>query len=709
MRFAEGTWRMHGSRLALVAVVVATGASVASATDGNGDVFTVDHAARVRTVLTAAISPSGEHTAYLLAVPRKPYDDDDGPAWTELHVVGPGSREARPYVFGEVNVSQVAWTPDGGGISFLAKRGEGEEVKKALWVIPVDGGEARKVVEHDEDISGYSWAPDGRRVAFLGVEKEDPVEEKLEEKGFKAQVYEEDLRPVRVWIATIEDGESTGEHRMLDLDGSASEIHWSPADDRLVLALQPTPLIDDTYMKRKIHVVDVASGEIAARIANPGKLGEVEWSPDGKRIAVISARDLHDPNAGRLMVAPATGGALTNLVPNYEGDVVSVEFQDANTLLYVAHEGMDSLLAEINVDGTARKTLVAKGGPVLRSLSLSNDGSQAALVADSPVHPREVFLMAHGDPAPERRTDSNPWLDELRLAPQEVITYESRDGLEIEAALIRPLEERQGVRHPLIVVVHGGPEAHYSNGWLTRYATPGQFAAAEGYAVLYPNYRGSTGRGVEFSKLHQADYAGGEFNDLVDGVEHLVDTGVADREKVGVTGGSYGGFASAWCATALTEHFAASVMFVGISDQISKFGTTDIPNEMYLVHARRWPWDHWDWFRERSPIYHVEQARTPILILHGREDTRVHPSQSMELYRYLKTLGNVPVRLVFYPGEGHGNRMAAARLDYSRRLMRWMNHYLRGPGGEPPPYGLEHDPDRVGPICPPPEAETNEE
>ena len=130
-------------------------------------------------------------------------------------------------------------------------------------------------------------------------------------------------------------------------------------------------------------------------------------------------------------------------------------------------------------------------------------------------------------------------------------------------------------------------------------------------------------------------------------------------------------------------------MFVGISDQVSKFGTTDIANEMYLVHSRRWPWEDWDYFRQRSPIYHFQKCRTPILIMHGKDDTRVHPSQSMELYRYLKTYGKVPVRLVFYPGEGHGNRKSASRLDYNMRSMRWMEHYLQGAGGDPPPYELD--------------------
>ncbi|MCP4570391.1 MAG: prolyl oligopeptidase family serine peptidase, partial [FCB group bacterium] len=155
--------------------------------------------------------------------------------------------------------------------------------------------------------------------------------------------------------------------------------------------------------------------------------------------------------------------------------------------------------------------------------------------------------------------------------------------------------------------------------------------------------------------------------------------------------GSYGGYATAWGSTALTEHFAAGVMAVGISDLISKFGTTDIPQEMFLVHARTWPWDKWQWYLERSPIFHAQKARTPLLILHGEDDTRVHPSQSMELYRYLKTVGQAPVRLVFYKDEGHGNKKAAARYDFSLRQMRWMEHYLKGGGGDPPPYEIDYD------------------
>jgi dipeptidyl aminopeptidase/acylaminoacyl peptidase len=269
------------------------------------------------------------------------------------------------------------------------------------------------------------------------------------------------------------------------------------------------------------------------------------------------------------------------------------------------------------------------------------------------------------------------------------VRYNARDGLDLEGLLIRPLREEPDTRYPLIMVVHGGPESHYSNGWLTGYSTPGQMAAAKGVAVFYPNYRGSTGRGVEFSKTSQADPAGKEFDDVVDAVDHLVEIGLVDTDRVGVTGGSYGGYATAWMSTYYSDRFAAGVMFVGISNKVSKVGTTDIPNEEYLVHARKRPWDNWQFFLERSPVYYADRGQTPLLIMHGAEDPRVNPGQSRELYRHLKLRGTAPVRLIFYPGEGHGNRRSAARLDYSLRSMRWMEHYLLGPGGDPPPYAVD--------------------
>jgi dipeptidyl aminopeptidase/acylaminoacyl peptidase len=664
--------------------------------------MTPEHVARLEVVSSAVISPEGGAIAYRLAVPRRPFTDDDGPAWQELHVVDAEGR-SRPFVTGKVNVSGVAWRPDGRAISFLAKRGEDKE--SVLYVIPVDGGEAYRALTHKTGIQEYAWSPDGRRVAFLATEEEDKTIRTRKEKGFTAAVYGEDWHAVRVWLAEVRGPEretanapEEAQPRMLELEGSAYEIAWDPQGQLLAVGSTPTPLVDDDLMNRRIRLVNLESGEVTGTVETSGKLGHFQWSPGGAFLGVIAAEDDHDPREGRLVVVPRAGGPVREVVPGYLGHIWSFAWRDDRTLVYVGEEGVWNTLGSVTVDGTARATLLPAGRHVFGSLSLSRDGRFGAVIGESAEHPEEVYRieLASHEAKLGRLTQHNPWLSGLRLTKQEVVRYVARDGLELEGILIRPLEdESRQVGHPMIVAVHGGPEAHEANGWTTTYSRPGQVAAARGFAVFYPNYRGSTGRGVTFSKLGQGDYAGKEFDDLVDGVRHLVELGVADERRVGVTGGSYGGYATAWCATRLTEHFAAGVMFVGVSDLVSKYGTTDIPNEMTLVHARKRPWEDWEFFIERSPIRHAGAGRTPLLILHGRDDPRVHPSQSLEMYRYLRTGSSTPVRLVLYPGEGHGNAKAASRLDYQLRMLQWFEHYLMGPGGEPPPhrldYPFEHD------------------
>lgn len=646
------------------------------------------HVAKLRAVTNAEISPDGKLVAYLLSVPRNPLKDEDGAAWTELHVVDRDGK-ARPFITGEVNVSNMEWTPDGKALSFLAKRGKDKD--KSLYVISVDGGEARKILTHDSDISSYSWSADGQRVAFIAKDEPSKKKKDRKEKGFKQEVYEEDWEKSFVWVGVpFEEGSKP---RKLDLPGIPSELHWGPVAARMAVALSPTPLTDDVMMRSKLFVYDADSGDLISSFQNPGKLGDVTWSPDGEHLAILAAEDLNDPSAGRLMIASIGDGLLKQPIPDYEGEFQSIVWQDKDTVMFLADEGVWSTLGEVGRTGANIKTHLPLGKAAMGRLSLSADGQCGAFVSATPAHPAEVFQMCHGDGGLKRLTHSNPWLDNMRFAKQEFVEWKARDGLRLEGILIRPLDEVPGQRYPLILCVHGGPEAHDRMEWQTNYGDPGQLAAAQGFAVFYPNYRGSTGRGVGFSKLGQADYAGKEFDDLVDAIDHLVATGLVNKDKVGITGGSYGGFATAWASTYYSDRFAAGVMFVGLSNLISKYGTTDIPNEMYLVHGRKKLWDNWQWFLERSPVYHAQKSKTPLLIMHGKDDPRVDRGQSMELYRQLKLLNQAPVRLVFYPGEEHGNRKAAARLDYNLRMMQWFTHYLKGPGGPPPDieveYGLE--------------------
>jgi len=652
-------------------------------------------------VTSVAIAPDGGVVAYTLSRPRIPGQGDDGPAWVELRVVGADGTD-HGYVTGEVNVSRVAFSPDGRHLTYLVKRGDDEHT--SLWSIPLAGGESRRFLAFDTAIDAYEIAPGGKQVAFVAKQPVDEQREKAKKKGYSQEVYEEDWRPRRAYVAPValdppppanpdDEPEEDEDPREIDAEGSVFELAWLPDGERLAMAIAPRPLIDDRYMLRRIHIVGVETGESSAVIENAGKLGDFVVSPDGAHVALISAADPNDPKEGRLLVASTVDGSLRDVLPGLEGHVTRVGWQDARTVMYIAAMGVETELAEIDVDGGEHKVLARSGlagVPLLTHLSLSDDGRSAALVGQSPRHPAELFTMNHGDRAVRRHTDSNPWLSEVTLATQEVHGWTARDGLELEGILIRPLPETTPKKgSPLLMIVHGGPESHVSNGWVTSYSRPGQLAAARGYAVFYPNYRGSTGRGVAFSKSSQGDAAGSEFNDLVDAVEALVKEGIARRNRVGITGGSYGGYATAWCSTRFSEHFRAGVMFVGISNKVSKGLTTEIPVEDRMVHTLFDPWTKWQFSLERSPIFHAEKARTSLLIAGGTADTRVHPSQSLQLYRALKLIGKAPVRYVRYPGEGHGNRRAASRDDYVRRLLRWMDHFVVNGATELPPWDLK--------------------
>lgn len=635
--------------------------------------------ARLKMVGGADISPNGRYIIYSVAEPADPSESDfkNRKAKPVLHLYDTRTNKDRVFIGWDEKVRSVHWTPDSTHLTFLSKRHDDKHT--SLYQIPVDGGEAMKVLSYENGISSYSLAPDGRRVAFTATPAVDKEKKKMQEKGFNQEVFEEEWRNGQVFLTRLQ--ADTKDLKSLPIDGHVSEVHWSPrtGDDRLLVVKAKDPSVDAGLMYRRVSIVD-QSGNTLAAIANPGKLGPVRWSPDASMVAMTAGVDINDPDAASLFVADSKTGSMKNLSGNKTIRVDQFAWNGNSKLTACVSESTSSYLLDFKTGGGTDPT---SNVPKANCLGVDvSDSGQVAVVADSWRHPRELFLGT------KRLTDSNPWLRNRQLAKQSVVTWKARDGKELDGILISPLDGSGAA--PLILTVHGGPESHYDNGWLTYYSMPGQVAAAKGYAVFYPNYRGSTGRGVAFAKSSQGDPAGAEFDDLIDAIDHLIAEGVADKDKIGVTGGSYGGYATAWCSTKYTDRFAAGVMFVGISDKVSKVGTTDIPDEEYLVHARKRPWDAFDFFAERSPIRYVKQAKTPLLIMHGKDDPRVHPTQSMELFRFLKVLGQTPVRLVLYPGEGHGNRKAAARYDYNLRMLRWFDTYLKGQGSEKPPVEVDY-------------------
>ncbi len=656
-------------RSALLASALTLPATPALARD-----MTPADVARIEYTGTVAVSQDGSHIAYTrVHSPDVTMGEENGTPDQQLFLAD-GAMDVRAYLPEDMSVSSIGFTPDGSMATFLWT---GDDDDRAVWGIPVNGGSYRKLAGvTDAAVRSYAFSPDGSEVYMLTSAAPDEDRDAEAEDGFDSVVYEEEFDFNRMFVARVDQsmtgGDIDADPREIEVPGYVSSFDIAPGGETAMIVSAPTPLVDDSLTSQRVHLLNLVSGNLVT-VATPGKLGDVEFSPDGRQLSMIAGVDENDPAATTLHLVDVATGEYRALNEGAAEAAVDAEWMSDGRLAAVIHVGAQSVLRFYSDSGDVQREF--DPGALILS-SLEQGGNRLVVEANSPEHPNELFAFNRGEFT--RWTNHNPWLSEIDFGEQRTYTFTATDGTEIEGVLILPVGGVPAGGAPTILNVHGGPEAHDSNGWVTGYSSPGQVAAGKGYAVFLPNYRGSTAYGTAFSKAHSGNYTDPEFRDLTDAKAALVAEGVADADRVGITGGSYGGYATAWSSTYNSEEFAAGVMFVGISNQISKVGTGDIPNEMHLVHARQWPWEDWQHFLEVSPIYYTDRADTPLLIMGGTADTRVDPGQSLELYRYIRLRRpETPLRLVRYPGEGHGNAYAASRYDYNLRMMRWFDTYLK--------------------------------
>ena len=650
---------------------------------------------KTKSCTNAVIDPGGEWIAYTVSAPRD-VNDKAGRAYSELYAVSVESGEIKALVTGEVNVSSPQWSPDGNHLAFLTKNDPKSSTQ--IWTLSFPEGDTLQVSDSETNILDFAWHPSGDKMGYIATTPKTDREKKLKEKDYEFDYYEENLKPRNIYLLDL-DNQSV---EQLTTDKSAWDLQFSPDGKTLIASMSPKNLIDHRYMFRKIYLLNIEDKSLKQLSDNQGKLGNYAFSPDGSKLAYCSSLTREDHQVSQAYVLDVAGGGARNLtIPDFRGHVNWVGWQDNDHVLYHAGEGIWSTLSVINAAGGERKILLdsSKNGVIFRTLSMNSDLTRFAMLGSTPAIPWEIYTWQPGSEA-KRLTTQNPWLDDRDLGAQKLISYKARDGVEIEGLLMYPLGYKSGTPYPLIVYVHGGPEHHHFNQWLTSYSTPGQVMAGKGYVVFYPNYRASTGYGVEFAMAGYGDPAGTEFDDIADGIDYLVREGIADKERVGLAGGSYGGYASAWFATYYTQYVKAVCMFVGISDLISKRGTTDITYEELYVHSGKKLEEMWDLSLKRSPIYYAHQSKTAVLIYGGEDDTRVHPSQSMELYYRLKMNDHPAVRWVRYPGERHGNAKQPGRNDVINRQIQWLDWYVydnKPLDGPMPPldisdtYGLDLD------------------
>ncbi|WP_428269397.1 S9 family peptidase [Haliangium sp.] len=659
------------SVLLLGCATAGTSVATPAAAPARTETFTTEMYLGLMQVSEARISPDGAQVAYVLSVPRAEGDGPGAP-WRQIWLIDSAGGRARRLTAPYADAWSPRWAPDGRTLAFLSQR-KSYHGKPQVFAIPVGGGEATPLTKHETGVGGFAYAPDGARLVYWATAPDSP-ERKAALKGKQDWKVEGQYRGHRrLWLVELAGARVAATQ-------VTSELHvlnasWSPRGDALLVHATQNPDADEELIHSQLYRLDLRGSAPAAMTQltqREGKLGPGAWSPSGARIAFTAGVDLNDPTAGSLFVMNADGSAARSLSEGFLGTLRWADWLDDDTVVFAAIEGPGTSLYRLPL-GRGRRARLETGAALCYQPHLAADRRRYACAADTAQHPAEVHVGQIPGAPLRRLTVTNPGLERVRFATQEVVTWRAADGWEIQGVYIAP---RAGSGPaPLVVLPHGGPEGSDENGWK---GYPGQILAARGYAVLYPNYRGSAGRGVAFSKGDHEDLGGKEFDDILAGVDSLAARGAIDPGRVGIGGWSYGGYLSAWAGTRHSERFRAAVMGAGISNWMSFTGTTDIPAEMSLVHWALWPFEHPELAWERSPMAYLSKAKTPMLILHGAADARVPPSQGLEMYRGLRHAG-VEVELVTYPRAGHGVREQAHRADVVERFVGWFERHLGAP------------------------------
>ena len=606
----------------------------------------------IRTLQDPQFSPDGTKVAFVVTDPLK------GEHRTRhIWMYDAKTGEARQFTYSEKSEDSPRWSPDGQRLAFLSNRAGDEE---QIYVMRANGGEAAQVTKGKSSVQKLEWSPSGQGIAYLAPDPKTGTEEKKEKEKDDAHVVDRDDKQPRLRIL---DMATHVERPLTPPNWKVEELAWMPDSESIAVIATDDPESDRNTSK--IFAINVTDGKKKELLAPKGPFGEIRVSPNGHAISFVGCR-VDGPEPHDLMLqlgAPAasnlTGASLDRQVMNYR-------WTKDDGILLDAVDGFRTKFVSYSPDGVKEEAGTFSSNP--RQFTVS-EARTVAFVGETATHLPELWIWSRGR-SPEPVTHINAsWEQGHALAKPEIYKYKSFDGAEIEAALLKPPGYEGKAKLPLIVLVHGGP----TGAWLDVMNEWGQLLATHGFAVFTPNVRGSIGYGQKFIEMNRADWGGGDFKDVMAGVDDLIAKGVADPEKLGIGGWSYGGYMSEWAVTQTTR-FKAAVSGAGMADLISEFGTERGP-----------AYDEWFWgvpyerpegFLNSSPFLFVKNAKTPTLILQGAADTVDPQGQSQELYRGLKRYG-VASEFVLYPREPHGFQEAKHRVDVERRMVEWFEKYVK--------------------------------
>jgi dipeptidyl aminopeptidase/acylaminoacyl peptidase len=633
-------------------VVVALAIAVASAQSPLTPAQTLDR----RAIGDLERSPDGARVVFTVTEPVK----GTGRA-RAIWMLDVASGAVRPLTFSGKSDSDPRWSPDGASIAFLSDR----DGTAQLYRLPMRGGEADKLTDRKEAVGAFRWSPDGARIALLMAEPKPEAEQKRERDKDDGRLVDKDARHTRVWILDVA---SRTLKQVTSGSWQIAQIEWLPSGDRLVVAATANPASD--AWNDHLYTINVSDGRFAEIAAPRGPLGAFALSPDGRTIAYIGAR-VDGPLPHDLWLQPIDGGAARNISGGtIDRPISQPRWVDTQTLAATVQRGFKSEIVLVAAD----RPHVTVAGIDTNPSAFAWVGNTVAYVGETVTEAPELWIKARDGAAKKITAFNDTWASIPLVAP-EFVKYTSADGVEIEAALLKPQGPSAQPR-PFVILVHGGPTGR----WSDTFEPWGQLLAARGYAVLYPNVRGSVGYGQRFVEMNRADWGGGDFTDVMAGVDWAIARGIADPNRLGIGGWSYGGYMAAWAVTQTTR-FKAAVSGAPVIDMASEFGTEN--GSAYDEWFYGTPYEKLDGFIKSSPMTYVKNVRTPTLLLQGEADTTDPIGQSQQFYHGLKRYG-VDADLVLYPREPHGLREEQHLLDRLTRIVAWYDAHLKSAASTAP-------------------------
>ena len=652
---------------------------------------------RMQQVRDAQVSPDGKQVAYVLTSVDREADKRRSAIWM---VNWEGTQDMR-LTFGTDSETSPRWSPDGKYLAFLSSRAadgnddKTQDAKSQIWLLDRRGGEARQLTNVKGDIDSYVWSPDGKRIVLVMSEDDyetGDLKAAKKEKAPKLIVtnryhFKQDIDGYltsssvdRIYLFDVESkklealtGEKTG-----DQSFDESDPAWSPDGSHIAfvsnLASEP-----ERTGRDEIYIADAHAGAVPRKLVTTYRPNgqHLVWSPDGKLLAFLEGLEpkYNAYTQNRLAVVPVAGGEPRRLAEKLDRGISQVEFAaDGSGLTFLVPDDRIEYLAKAAIVN-GRVDRVSNGNAVVLE-RMSKDGHSAA-VAATDASAAEVYALENGN-LRKLTSHNDALISELQLGAVEDISFKSKDGTEVHGMMIKPPSYEAGKKYPTLLWIHGGPnmqDDHALRFDLYPLQVERQFFAAHGYVVLAINYRGGSGRGAEYSNSIFADWGNKEVADLLAGVDYAVKQGIADPERLGIGGWSYGGILTDY-TIASDLRFKGAISGAGSANQISMYGSDQYvlqyDNELGM------PWKNPDvWMKVSYPFFHADRIHTPTLFIGGEKDFNVPIAGGEQMYQALRTLG-VPTQLAVYPGQHHLFTRPSYIHDRLERYVAWFDKYVQG-------------------------------